>query len=479
MAPRAGVVGGLDHVAVGVGGRSVQVDRGGAVGGAVLERDPQRAGVGVPGGGLGATGDGPGVGLEDAADGGPRVPLRVEGAVAAAPAHLEHRPARGHLVHGLEAQVHELVHARQVGVGQAPLAHQHRHGVALGVRGDGVAPAGEELPVDHDGAVGRVGGDLDVGVVHVRVEGDLGSAHLTQAGGDAERRQVRGFEEHPVVGVHRGDGVGEALVHGRELLALHAGGGADEVLALALLAERLVQQVVAEQGGVVLHPVHHVEPGVDLLLAEVGVLVEVFEGGLHRGLEVRQQPVVVGLEGVAVGAGGPGRDAAGVEGLAVHVLVHVEDHHDPVGLGAVQHGLDLVQERLVEAVLLGLEVLPEEAQPQVVEAPGGGVGQELVGDVGGRRAGLHVEAVEEHRPPGAVGDVHPPVGAGGRAPARHRTGAGITSGAARRRFQRQQQRADRGQHRQRGGAAPAGGSSGGSTGSGRARRGGDPHGGAA
>jgi hypothetical protein len=57
--------------------------------------------------------------------------------------------------------------------------------------------------------------------------------------------------------------------------------------------------------------------------------------------------------------------------------VHVEDHHDPVGLGAVQHGLDLVQERLVEAVLLGLEVLPEEAQPQVVEAPGGGVGQEL------------------------------------------------------------------------------------------------------
>ena len=29
---------------------------------------------------------------------------------------------------------------------------------------------------------------------------------------------------------------------------------------------------------------------------------------------------------------------------------HVEDHHDPVGLGAVQHGLDLVQERFVEAV---------------------------------------------------------------------------------------------------------------------------------
>ena len=41
------------------------------------------------------------------------------------------------------------------------------------------------------------------------------------------------------------------------------------------LAERLVHEVVPEQRRVVLHPLDHVQPGVDLGLAQVGVLVEV------------------------------------------------------------------------------------------------------------------------------------------------------------------------------------------------------------
>jgi hypothetical protein len=102
--------------------------------------------------------------------------------------------------------------------------------------------------------------------------------------------------------------------------------------------------------------------------------------------------------------------------------VHVEDDEDPVPLGAVDGGHDLVEVRLVERTLGGLEVVPEHHEAHVVHAPGGGVGQELIAGVGGRIAGLHVEPVELQGAPPLVGDVDPPVRALGRRPPGHRAG---------------------------------------------------------
>ena len=172
----------------------------------------------------------------------------------------------------------------------------------------------------------------------------------------------------------------------------------------------------------VLHALDHVQPGVDLRLAQVGVLVEVLEGGLHGRLQVVEEPDVLGDVGQAVGAGGPRRDAPRPERLAEHVLVHVEDHEDAVPLRTVHGRHDLVEVRLVELALGRLEVIPEHDEPHVVHAPGGGIGQELVAGVGGRVAGLHVEAVELEGAALVVGDVHPTVGALGRRPPGDGTG---------------------------------------------------------
>jgi len=124
------------------------------------------------------------------------------------------------------------------------------------------------------------------------------------------------------------DGIGETLVHRRQLDRLDPFGGGEEVFAFAYLAKGLIEQVVTDHVGMVAVLGCHVGPGGGLGGADVRVLVQVLPCSLNSGLKVVGEEAAGVLKRQAVVLGGPRRDAVPTKCGAKGVLMEAHDHPD-------------------------------------------------------------------------------------------------------------------------------------------------------
>ncbi|PBC77398.1 hypothetical protein BX265_2142 [Streptomyces sp. TLI_235] len=346
------------------------------------------------------------------AGGGPAVRAeRAVPAVAAAP--IPHRPARGEARHRGNLAFDQAGVAGGAGARRAPLADQHR-------QPPGPRVGGDRLGVPLDEAAGRVPvpAGLHGGVVEVRRVPDPGRpaarvGELRQPGGRALADQHRRLHEQPGPVVDPADGADQPPVHVREPALFECGRGGGQHRRVGRVAvdrpERLVEQVVAQQGRVAAQFAGDGGVQVGLGAAQVGVVVEVPEGGLHGGLEVAGEPVVgVGLEGQPVVPGRPDRDAAvaAAESGPVHVLVEVDDGEQAVPGGGVQQAVDAGEFGVVVAAGGRFQPGPGDGDPHQGEAPCGDVAQVRLAALG---VLVEVEAAQLQDAAVPVGEERPAV----------------------------------------------------------------------